>query len=139
MTSDLVVAVLKRASKVIAWPGRKWSEQELDLVGDGEAVVDDVAEVVGFLEAFQDVLKGADEIENGDLGESRRLGLGLVAGIGLVGEAPLLLQLADGEETGGVLEFLILDELADEFPARVIVLRVLLREAARCGGGGCGT
>lgn len=81
-------------------------EQELDFVSDGEAVVDDVAEVVGFLEAFEDVLEGADEIEDGNFRKGGGFFGRFVTGIGLVGETTLLVELAEGEESGGVLEFL---------------------------------
>jgi len=99
-------------------------EEELDFIGDGEAVIDDVAEVMGFLEAFEDVLEGADEVEDGDFREGGRFFGGFVSGIGLEGEAALLVEFAEGEETGCVLEFFVFDELADEFPAWVIVFDV---------------
>lgn len=113
-------------------------EQELDFVSDGEAVVDDVAEVVGFLEAFEDVLEGADEIEDGNFRKGGGFFGRFVTGIGLVGETTLLVELAEGEESGGVLEFFVFDELADEFPARIIVLDVFFRRllGARQEGSG---
>ena len=118
---------LEKLFKAAGLTGGKVAEKQLDLVRDGEAVVDDVAEIVGFLEAFQDVLEGPDEVENGDL---RKCGGFLdreVGGVRLMGEATFLLELAEAEETGGVLEFFILDELADELPARIVFLGVLLR------------
>ncbi len=107
-----------------------WSEmieEELDFIGHGEAVIDDVAEVVGFLEAFENVLEGADEIEDGNFREGGGFFGGFVARIGLVGEATLLIELAEGEEARGVFELFVFDELADEFPARIIILDVLFR------------
>jgi hypothetical protein len=34
--------------------------EQVDFVGNIEPVVDDVAEIMGFFKAFQDVLEGAD-------------------------------------------------------------------------------
>lgn len=79
---------------------------------------------MGFLEAFEDVLEGADEIEDGNFREGGRFFGGFIAGIGLVGETALLIELAEGQETGGIFELFVFDELADEFPARIIVLDV---------------
>lgn len=69
-------------------------EKEFDFISNGKAVIDDVAEVMGFLEAFENVLEGADEIEDGNFRESGRFFGGFVAGIGLEGEAALLIELA---------------------------------------------
>ncbi len=55
-----------------------------------------------------------------------------------MGEAALLLQLADGEEAGSILKFLVFDELADQLPARVIVLRVLFGRLLGAGEEGAG-
>lgn len=79
---------------------------------------------MGFLEAFEDVLEGADEIEDGNFREGGGFFYGFVAGVWLVGEAALLLKLAEGEESCGVFEFFVFDELADELPAWVIVLGI---------------
>ncbi len=104
--------------------GSKMIEEKLDFIGHGEAVVNDVAEVVGFLKAFENVLKGADEIEDGNLRKGCGFFGGFVAGIGLVGETALLIELAQGEETRGIFEFFVFDELADQFPAWIIVLDI---------------
>ncbi len=101
-------------------------EQEFDFVCDGETVINDIAEIVGFLEAFENVLEGADEIEDRDFRKSRRFFGGFVAWIGLMGETALLIDFAKGEETCCVLEFLVFDELANEFPARVVVFNIFL-------------
>ena len=69
ITSALVVADWNSSSKRRASPGWNVFHEQFDFVGNGEAVIDDVAEIMGFLEAFQDILEGADEIENGNLGE----------------------------------------------------------------------
>ena len=103
------------------------AHEQLDLVGDGEPVVDDVAEIVGFLEAFEDVLEGADQVEDRDFREGGGFLGGDVRGVRLVGEAAFLFEFAQREEAGGVLEFLVFDELADEFPARIVLLGVFFR------------
>ena len=125
MTSALVVADWNSSSKRRDSPGWKCCHEQLDFVGDGEAVVDDVAEIMGFLEAFQDVLERADQVENRDFGERGGFLGGQVRGVRLVGEAAFLFEFAQGEESGGVLEFLVFDELADEFPARIVLFGVL--------------
>src|SRR5690606_30625790 len=106
--------------------GAKTGQEHLDLIRDGVAVVDDVAEIMAFLEALEDVLECPDEIENRDLREGRRFGIDF-GFLRLEGEAAFLLDLADTEERGGVLEFLVLDQLADQVPARIVLLDVFLR------------
>ena len=99
--------------------------EPLDFVRNGEAVVNDVTKIVGFLEAFEDILECADEVENGDLGEgwgffSRKLRI-----FRLMGEAAFLLEFAQGEEPGRILEFFVFNKLADKLPARIVLLGIL--------------
>lgn len=108
--------------------GLAWGEaceEHFDFIGDGVAVVDDIAEVVGLLEAFEDILKSADQVEDGDFGEGGGF-LRKFGAFGLEGEGIFLFGFAEGEEACGVLEFLVFDELANEFPARVVFLRFLI-------------
>lgn len=107
--------------------GFKMIEEKFDLIGDRKAIIHDVAEVMGFFKAFENVLKRSDEIEDGNFRESSRFFFRFVCGIGLEGETALLIELAEREEAGGVFEFFVFDELTDEFPAWIIFFNVLFR------------
>lgn len=127
--------------EVIEGEGLSWEEtgeEEFDFIGDGEAVVDDIAEVVRFFEAFKDVLEGTDEVEDGDFGEGGWCFGWASGGIGLVGEAAFLFEFADGEEAGGVFEFFVFDELADEFPAGIVFVGVFFGRLFGAGEEGSG-
>lgn len=113
-------------------------QKKLDFIGHSEAVVDDIAEIVGFLEAFEHILKRTNEVEDGNFREGGRLLGRLVAGIGLVGETALLIELAKGEEAGGVFEFFVFDELADQFPTRIIILDIVFGRLFAPGQEGSG-
>ncbi len=113
-------------------------QEKLDFIGNGVAIIDDITEIVGFLETFEHILKRANEVKDGDFREGGGLLGRLVAGIGLVGETPLLIELAKGEEARGIFEFFVFNELADQFPAWIIILDILLGRlfAARQKGPG---
>ena len=93
---------------------------------------------MGFLEAFENILERAYEVEDRDLGERGGFLGRLAPGIWLVGETSLLFQLPEREEACGVLEFLVLDELADQLPARIIILRIFLGRLLGAGQQGAG-
>lgn len=118
--------------------GFEMIQEKLDFIGDGVAIIDDITEIVGFLETFENILKCANQVKDGDFREGGWLLGWFVAGIGLVGESPLLIKFAKGEEAGGIFEFFVFDELADQFPAWIIILDVLLGRlfAARQKGPG---
>ena len=44
-----------------------------------------------------------------------------------MGETSLLLLLSQSEKTGGILEFFILDELADQLPAGIVLFHIFFR------------
>jgi len=98
--------------------------EQFDFIGNIESIVDDIAEIMGFFEAFQDILEGADQIENRDLGQARWFFLREVRSIRLMGEAAFLFEFPEGEESGGVFEFFVFDELTDEFPAWIVILGI---------------
>ena len=56
----------KQGLEAQAFPGGEFGEDELDLVGDGEPVIDDVPEIVCFLEAFEDEDEESDDDDGGD-------------------------------------------------------------------------
>ncbi len=96
-------------------------QEEFDLVIDGVAVIDDVAKIPGLFESLQDILEGSDEVENGNFGQGSRFKiLGFCVFLGSEGEDRFLLDLPAGEEAGGILEFFVFNELADQFPTRVV-------------------
>ena len=72
--------------------GFKMIEEKFDLIGDRKAIIHDVAEVMGFFKAFENVLKRSDEIEDGNFRESSRFFFRFVCGIGLEGETALLIH-----------------------------------------------
>ncbi|MEY3395620.1 MAG: hypothetical protein RL346_1856 [Verrucomicrobiota bacterium] len=106
--------------------GFEMIQKEFDLVRDGEAVIDDIPEVVRFLEALQNVLESADEIENRDFRQCRRFFRRFVAGIRLMGKPALLIDFPERQKASGILEFLVFDQLANQFPARIVVFHILL-------------
>lgn len=103
--------------------GLEAGQKHLDLIGDGEAIIDDITKVVGFFESFEDILEGTDQVENGDFGQWR-WGLIKFGLFGLESETAFLLDLADAEVVGGIFKFFVFDELADQFPAWVIVIGI---------------
>jgi len=89
-------------------------EEILDLITDGEAIIDDVSEVARFLKSTENVLKSSNEVENGDFSEWS--GVFRVSGfvfLGGVGKDLFLLNFALGEEICSVFKLLILNELSD--------------------------
>ena len=117
----------EKSIKTERFAGFEMIEQKFDLIGDREAIIHDVAEVMGFLETFENVLECTDEVEDGNFRESSRFFFRFVCGIWLEGKTALLIELTEREEAGGVFEFFVFDELTDEFPARIIFLDVLFR------------
>ena len=108
----------------LAW--LETDEEEFDLIIDGIAVIDDVAKVPGLLEPLQDILEGSDEVKNGNFGQGSRLKiLGFCIFFGSESKDRFLLDLPAGQETGGILEFFVFNELADQFPTRVVLVRLV--------------
>lgn len=105
---------------------RDEAEEVIDLVAHGVLIIDDLTETF-VVEAVEDVLEGADEVEDAEpvvertLFVARRNDL-----VGPVREMILLPGLPLAEFAGGFLEFLVLDELPDQVPARILLVGVLL-------------
>ena len=55
---------LEKVVETFGFPRSELLQQEVDFVRDGETIVDDIAEVVAFLKALENILKGADEVED---------------------------------------------------------------------------
>ena len=60
-------------------------QQVVDLAADGVAVIDDLADVVGLLEALEHALEGTNEVEDTHLSDGSRQGI-KVRHLGIGGE-----------------------------------------------------
>ena len=82
---------------------------------------------MAFLKALENILECADQIEDGNFGERR----GFVGGgrwsVGLMGKAAFLFDGTQAQKSRRILEFLVLDQLPDQVPSRVVFLGVGFR------------
>jgi len=117
---------LEQLLETPCFAGLKIPHEQFNLVRYRVTIIDDIAEIMGFLEALEDILESTDQVENRDFRECWRSFRWHFLGIRLVGEAALLLELPQRKEAGGVFEFFVFDELTDKFPTRIVVLRIFL-------------
>src|SRR5690606_37179272 len=95
-------------------------EQRLDLFTDAPFVLEDLARIAGaLLEALEHGVDRGEEIKDRGLRTPRFGFLGQFDAPGDAREGVFGLDLELLKAHGGVLEFSVLDEAADEFPARV--------------------
>ena len=94
------------------------AEEQFDFFADGPFVLKNVARFLR-VETLEDRVDGVDQVEDRD-DEFGRGGFDELRFAGLAGVGVFLKRLAFLEARGDVLEFLVLDEAADEFPARVL-------------------
>ena len=101
-----------------------------DFFADSPFVFKNVAEIFAFVEALQNGVDRVDEIENGDLG-ARSRGFGVEFELaGDAREDVFLPSFEILELGGGVLEFFVFDQLADEFPAGIFPVFFASRAAS---------
>ena len=99
------------------------------ILRESEEVVlaENLAQIFPGLDAFDHVLERVNELEDADLAEAQRCDRENIGPGGLPNEDPLLLNLADLQLRSGFFEFFVFDQLPDQFPARIVLLGVLLR------------
>ena len=111
---------------------------EIDLVRDGEVLLENLAQILLLALIRLRILLKALIRSKTLTSPSGRSGRGSGCS-GSRREETLLRDFALPEVRRGVLEFLVLEELAHEFPARIFLLGLLLRRLHGPRAAGCGS
>ncbi len=101
-------------------------EDEVDFLADRPFVLENVAQVFALVEALQHAADGVEQVKNGNIRLGRRGGVLKFQFARHAREDVFLFGLEHLQAGGGVLEFLVFHQLADEFPARVFALLLAL-------------
>ena len=106
-------------------------QDELDFFADGPFVLENVARVAfALFEALQHAVDGVEQVENATRPVSRAGAADSNSSLpGRRGKTFSWRASSDLQLRGGVLEFFIFDELADEFPARVFAFVLAFDDA----------
>ena len=105
-------------------------QDELDFFADGPFVLENVARVAfALFEPLQHAVDGVEQIENGDVRLDGGRGGFKFQFARQAREDIFLARFERLQLRGGVLEFFVFDELADEFPARVFAFVLALDDA----------
>src|SRR6266513_4635397 len=101
-------------------------EDLLNFIGHAKTLAENLLQILPRLHPLDHFLKRMDQLENPNFVQrQRRFRDGDTAAI--AGENPFLIERAVVQLRGGFLEFFVFDQLADQVPARIVLLRVFLR------------
>ena len=114
--------LLEQFGKLQRRPGVDGLPQQLDFFADRPFVFKNVTRPFALLKAFENVADRVDEVEQRNFGARRRTGRLEFQDPRQARENFSLFGFALMQLSGGVLEFLVLDQLADQIPARVFFL-----------------